>query len=270
MYLLWLQISGCSDKPKDKRPAQERAKPTFSTDPDRRNQLAGWQSARAGLRYIETHSEDTNPRFIPSFTEYPGSEDNSCTGWKSDRNDGPTIRSDGRHGRPWRLITNLLSSKDVIDMIDPDDWNPLCINVFIDRIRSNSYLRIDESVREAEFIYPTTLLAISWIREINRVAVARLKARCFINVETKRYSLFQGRRVFHGNAHLSEFIPPYFSPPNFVQAPNALTIVSELFTPRLLPFSPLEERRILRGASRGVKRAVSSFVDIIHGHDTRS
>ena len=100
LYLLWLQISGCSDKPKDKRPAEERAKPTFSTDPDRRNQLAGWQSVRAGLRYIETHSEDTNPRFIPSFTEYPGSEDNSCTGWKSDRNDGPTIRSDGRHGRP--------------------------------------------------------------------------------------------------------------------------------------------------------------------------
>lgn len=109
LFALWLQISGCSDKPKDKRPTQERAKPTLSTDPDRRNQLAGWQSIRAGWRYIETHSdaEDTNPRFIPSFTEYPDSEDNSCTAGNlsRDRNDDPTIRSDGRL---WRLMTNPL------------------------------------------------------------------------------------------------------------------------------------------------------------------
>lgn len=96
-----------SQKTKDQH--RSGRKPTLSTDPDRRNQLAGWQSIRAGWRYIETHSdaEDTNPRFIPSFTEYPDSEDNSCTAGNlsRDRNDDPTIRSDGRL---WRLMTNPL------------------------------------------------------------------------------------------------------------------------------------------------------------------
>lgn len=79
LFALWLQINGCSDKPKDKRPTQERAKPSFSTDPDRRNQLAGWQSIRAGWRYIETPTHESS--LIPSF-EYPDPEDNSCI-WKS-------------------------------------------------------------------------------------------------------------------------------------------------------------------------------------------
>lgn len=171
-----------SQKTKDRqRSGRNPLSPRIRTDE------INWPAGKALVRGWDTSKPTPRIRILASSLRSPNTRRQQLHGWKSDRNDGPTIRSDGRHGRPWRLITNLLSSKDVIDMIDPDDWNPLCINVFIDRIRSNSYLRIDESVREAEFIYPTTLLAISWIREINRVAVARLKARCFINVETKRY-----------------------------------------------------------------------------------
>lgn len=68
----WLQISRCSDKPKDKRPTQKRTEPTFSTDPTGEiNWLAGKAFGQGG-----DTSKPTPPRILAdpfSFTEYPHS-----------------------------------------------------------------------------------------------------------------------------------------------------------------------------------------------------
>lgn len=111
-----------------------------------------WPAGKAFVRGWDTSKPTPRIRILASSLRSPNTRRQQLHGWKSDRNDGPTIRSDGRHGRPWRLITNLLSSKDVTGD-DRSRWLEPAVYKRVHRPESFQFVSSNRRICQRSWIY---------------------------------------------------------------------------------------------------------------------